>query len=507
MSQQSDAATLGLDYYGFVLRRQWLVVLAGIVLGGLVALVIFTVSPPPVKATAIVNISVISTDPFNTTKQASSLLDGTTETQIATSYTVANDAAKKIGPNTTADKVRRHLTVDSVTGASIVHIAYAAPTSAEARTGADAVAESYLEYRTSRAQAKLDSILLGVEARSTVLGEQVTDANSRISEAEAGTLAANQATSDRDLATIELNAVLAQRGALDQVDTSGGEVITEAARNDIAVQSRLLLLLIGFLAGGLLGVVAAFVVNRFDHRMRNADEVRRSTDGPVLADVQSVEATIPQDEATLELLRAARERIFADLQQDAQVIAVVDDTPAEQLSDVPVNLALVTATGGVPTTLVLPNASTGLKRALRASLDLTAPIPETNGEVYQSGRVRELTVSFPSGARPAIGPRRSGELHFVVIGRSASQSTALAALRLSDALVLVAVKHRTRADDAEQIIDEASRLAINFLGTIVVPPNRTVHTTEVHPEGARRSSVRSEARGFEAETLFPVAKP
>ncbi|MCY7288745.1 MAG: hypothetical protein LH624_10990, partial [Cryobacterium sp.] len=80
-------------------------------------------------------------------------------------------------------------------------------------------------------------------------------------------------------------------------------------------------------------------------------------------------------------------------------------------------------------------------------------------------------------------------------------------LRLSDALVLVAVKHRTRADDAEQIIDEASRLAINFLGTIVVPPNRTVHTTEVHPEGARRSAVRSEARGFEAETLFPVAKP
>ncbi|TFD14063.1 hypothetical protein [Cryobacterium sp. TMT4-10] len=515
MSQQSDAATVGLGYYWFVLRRQWLVVLAGVVLGGLAALVLFAAYPPLVKATAVVNLRIISTDPFDTSKQASNLLDGTTETQIATSYTVALAAAKKMGSGVTPDEVRRNLEVDSTSGASIVHINYAAPTSEQARVGADAVAQSYLAYRTSRAQSKLDTILQGVEARRTTLGTQLTDANSRISGAEAGTLAANQATSDRDLVTIELNALLGQKGALEQVDTEGGEVISEAARNEVVAPSLVQWLLIGLLAGGVVGVVIAFLVNRFDHRMRNANEVRRATDAPVLADVNSVVASIPQDEATLEQLRTARERIFADLPHDAQVIAFVDDTPAELFFDIPVNLALVTAASGVPSTLILPNASPGLKRMLRTSLDLTDPIVKDDGEIHQSGLARQLTVSFPSGGAPALAPRRAGELHFVVIGRSASQSSALAALRLSDALVLIAVKHRTRADDAEQILDEASRLAITFLGTVLVPHDRIVRTQVEDPAVDGRAAPMADSVDVDTHTdadadsdsLLPAAKP
>jgi capsular polysaccharide biosynthesis protein len=508
MSQKSDVATLGLDYYGFVIRRQWRVVLAAIVLGGLAALGFFTVSPTPVKATAVINLSVISTDPFDTSKQASSLLDGTTETQIATSYAVARDAARELGAGTAPDEVRRRLSVDSETGASIVQITYAAPTSEQARAGADAVAESYLAYRTSRAQAKLDSILQGVKERGTVLGTLLTDANSRISEAAAGTLAANQASSDRDLVTIELNALLAQKGALEQVDTTGGEVITEAARNNVVVQPTLFqLLLIGLLAGGMLGVVGAFAANRFDHRMRNANEVRRVTEAPVLADIHSVDASIPHDEATLELLRAARERIFADLPPAAQVIAIVDDTPEELHADIPVSLALVTAAGGVHTTLTLPNASPDLKRVLGVSLELTDALPEQSGEVFRSERVPELTVSFPSRVGPAIGPCRGGEVRFVVIDRSTSQSSALAALRISDAVLLVAVKHRTRADDAEQIVDEASRLAIKFLGTITVPLGRIARTTAESRGAPRRTTVRSAATRFSPKTLFARSLP
>ena len=507
MSQQSDAAALGLDYYGFVLRRQWLVVLAGLVLGGLAALVLFAVNPLPVRATAVVNLSVISTDPFNTSKQASNLLDGSTESQIATSYTVAAAAAKEIGSGATPDEVRRNVKVDSQSGASIVHIIYAGPTTEQARAGADAIATAYLDYRTARAQTKLDAILQGVEARRTALGTQLADANSRISEAKPGTLAANQAASDRDLVTIELNALLSQKGALEQVDTEGGEVITEAAHNDVVAPNLPQWLLIGLLAGGVVGVVIAFAVNRFDHRMRNATEVRRATNAPVLADIHSAVASIPQDGTTLELLRTARERILADLPQDAQVITIVDDTPAELYVDIPVNLALVTAASGVPTTLILPNASPGLKRVLRTSLDLTAPILGDAGEFHQSGLASQLTVSFPSGAGPAIAPRRAGDLQFVVIGRSASQSSALAALRRSDALVLVAVTHRSRADDAEQILEEASRLAIPFLGTVLVPHNRITAAQGEDPAVPDLTDTRTGSVGYDVTALLPVAEP
>jgi len=508
MSQQSDAATVGLDYYGFVLRRQWLVVVGGLALGGLAALVLFSAYPLPVKATAVVNLSVISTDPFNTSKQASNLLDGTTEAQIATSYTVAADAAKKMGFGSTPDEVRRNLEVESQSGASIVRLTYAAPTSERARAGADAIATSYLDYRTTRAQTKLDSILHEVEARRTDLGTQLADANSRISEAGAGTLAASQAVSDRDLVTIELNALLSQKGALEQVDTEGGEVITEAAHNDVAQPSLGQWVLIGLLAGAIVGIVVAFAVNRFDRRMRGADEARRATDAPVLADVHSVVASIPHDETTLELLRTARERILADLPQGAQVIAIVDDTPPELHADISAELALVTANSGVPTTLVLPQPAPGLRHALRTALELEDPRPGDDREACRSALASRLTVSFPSAGAPVIVKRRAGEVYFVVIGQGASPSSALAALRLSDALVLVAVKHRTRADDARQVLEEASRLAVSFLGTVLVPRNRTaIRPHHEDPAADQPAADTAEAVSGDVDALLPIAEP
>ncbi len=499
MSQPAEGSALGLEYYGRVLRRQWLVIVAGVLLGGLTAGAFLVLTPSVATATADVNINIISTDPFNATKQASSLLDGTTETQIATSYSVAKDAAREMQTGATAAEVRRNVTVNAVTGASVVHITFTAPTGAEAQTGADAVAGAYLAYRTSQAQTKLDAILKGVETRRTQLGDELANANSRISSSTSGSTEANQAASDRDLITIELNTLLTQKSVLAQIDTAGGSVLTTASENDVVVKpSTAQTLGAGLLVGGVLGLIAAFIINPLDRRLRSAQEVRRVTGAPVLADIRSESASIPESGETLELLRAARERILSDLPVDAHVITIFDDSPGSFSSDISVNLAIVMAQSDLTTHLILPR-SPDSTAALRADLDLITPSADESGVVYRSGLADTLDVFVPAGEGPAehsdpdvsrflrdrVTTRQPEELHFVVLDQASPRSSQLAALRLSDAVVIVAALRRSRSDRIADLVTESAHLGIAVLGTITVPHTRALRA----PPGRASSSV------------------
>lgn len=509
MAQSAEASPFGLEYYGLVLKRHWLVVVAGVALGGLAAVGFLALTPQTSTATADVNINIISTDPFNVTKQASSLLDGTTETQIATSYSVAADAAKALKTGLTANDVRRNLTVVAVTGASVVHISFTAPTKAAARAGANAVAVSYLNYRTTQAQSKLDSILKGVETRRTQLGAELVDANSRISSNPPGSTAANQAVSDRDLVTIELNALLAQKSGLAQIDPQGGSVLTTASENEVTVKpSSMQVLGAGVLAGGVLGLIAAFVISPFTRRMRTAHEVARAAQAPVLADIRSRKATVPETGDSLEALRTARERILTELPSEARLITILDDTSGLYPSDVPANLALVLAQSGVTTQLIVPRPSTAGEHSLRDSLHLAAAPRSAAGTVCDSSISPHLQVFFPAPAstdtdadafvpgaiRDHVVASQSGDLHLLVLDRSAPRSSLLAALRLSDAVIVVAELRHSRADDLAGVAAEAAQLGTRFLGAITVSRGRAMQPPAVQTAASSASS-RSHSRG------------
>ena len=489
MSQSADGSALGLEYYGLVLRRQWLAIVGGVVLGALAAGTFLVIIPSTATATADVTINIISTEPFNASKQASGLLDGTTETQIATSYSVAKDAAKQIGSGVTAAEVRRNVEIDAVTGASVVHIAFTSPTASGAHIGADAIADAYLAYRTAQAQTKLNAILQGIEARRTELGADLADANSRISSSVPRSAEANQATSDSDLILIELNTLLTQKSVLSQIDTAGGSILTTASQNDIAMNPDTTQTLgAGLLAGGVLGLIAAFAINPRDRRMRNALEVSRATNFPVLADIRSKNASIPESRGTLELLRTARERILTDLPINARVIAIFDDTGGRFPSDIPINLAVVLAQSGLTTHLILARSSDVLSTTLHTNLDLIEPSSDESGVTYRSRISHNLGVSFPAASgrasdldlelskfvRDRVDELRTEELHFLVLDRAAPRSSVLAALRLSEAAIMVIGLHHSRVDGVTDIVTESARLGTAFLGTITVPHERSL---------------------------------
>lgn len=485
MTEPLERTALGLEHYGFVLKRQWSFIALGAVLGVVAAFAYLIITPATATATADVNINIISTDPFNTTKQASSLLDASTETQIATSYSVAQNAAELLKSGVDPADVRRQISASAVTGAPVVHISFTAPTSAEAQAGADAAATAYLAYRTTQAQTKLDSILKGVEDRRVQLGAELADANSRISTAPQGSSAANQAISDRDLVTIELNTLLSQKSMLEQIDTAGGSILTTASRNDVVfAPGRAQALVAGLLAGSVLGIVAAFVINPLDRRLRNSREIQRAAGGEILADIREVDAVVPEREKTLEQLRAARERIMNGLPPNAGTLTLFNDAPDGQ-PDIPANLAFVMAQGGVATELILPHVPAELRLALRDGLKLDLVRADDSGDLYQSGSAPQLRVFFPATApadtaSPYISQTTWDRLEtaspssfrILALGPEAPPSSVLAALRLSDCMAIIATARRTRADTLVQVLTEAARLGTVFLGTITISHRR-----------------------------------
>lgn len=508
MPDPADTAADTLGYYAFVLRRKWTVVVAFIAIGGLAAFGYLELLPQAATARTDVNINIISVDPFNATKQAASLLDGVTEAQIATSYSVAERAATTIGGGVTPAGVRKGIQMNAVSGGSIAQIKFTAESADEAREGADAVANAYLEFRTSRAQEKRDSILEGVNQRLETLREELGQANVKIASDEAGSTAVIQATSDRDLITISLNGLLSQKSELERIDTSGGSVLTSAFKNGVNIEpNKLRTLATGLLAGGVLGILLAFLVHKLDKRMRTSREVEWTTGAPLLAIIDSPDANIPEQGDSRESLREARERIFAYLPPKAKALAIVDDRGGDEISDIPTNLAIAMAEVGRLVELILTRTTREYQDFLGRALNLGEEKGQGDLKVRESLSIEGLRVVFPPTPPPRdeddtfipkvvrrLMMSNQGEyLSIVVLGPAASRSDILAAQRISDAVLLLVYRGESRGENAREIISGTIEYGNIFLGTIIATKRRRLADSVDAPvKGPRLSDAAQE---------------
>jgi len=487
MQQPAESPALGLEFYGHAIRRQWLILVIGAVVGLLVGGVYLLVKPPHVLATTDVSISVITTDPFAATSQSTNILDGTTESSIATSYAVAKAAAADIGGSATANSIRDGVTVDAVSDKNVVHITYAASSAAAARTGADAVASSYLDYRGTQASAKRDKILDGLATTLSRLQSQLTTTNATISSTGHKSSAYNDALSQRDQLVTEINSLVEQRSELEQLDVSGGSILTPASSNPTHQSPNpLVVLLAGLLAGAVVGLIVLFPVNARDRRWRSAREVAGSTSSPLLGDLRSKAAEIPETGASLEVFRTIRERLIAELPADARIIAVIDDTTGPAATDVAANLAITFAQTGRLVELVLPGTPVELQRTITNSLSLGDIPTDTAAVPVGSKALKALTVYFPKAADGAsaelitsavtthLTSAKTRRLSLLALPPAAPPSSILAALRLCDAVLLVAELDHSHADSARTLIGEAEGLGKPFLGTITVAHGRAL---------------------------------
>ncbi|MGW8482201.1 hypothetical protein ACWGJP_03640 [Microbacterium sp. NPDC055903] len=492
---QDRTASLGFEQYVFVLKRQWRVVAAVTLLGALIAGAYLVIAPTTVTATTTLNLNVITTDPFNPQRAASGLLDDVTEADIASSHVVAARAAEAMSESLTATEIRQASTVSTSSGATVVKVAFDGDSAAQAIEGADAVAAAYLAFRSEQADARIEVMVGNLAERIDALNATLATVNETIASSGQETAAYAQATTQRSQILTELDGLLSQRNELQSVDTTGGIVLTAAEDSTLDYSpGRTITLLTGLAAGLVLGVIAAFVRNPFDRRLRNPVEMSRALDAPVFVSVDARREDVPPVGEAADAVRVARERMLAELYLGSTVL-VLDATRASSVSTTAINLAVVTAQVGHDVQLLVPEAEDAVRAKLEEALEL-----QGDGEGrFRSARIPALSYVQPedtgdenqgdllltSQAHAVIDATPEDALTFLVLTSSAHPATILAALRVAQAVVIVTREKETLLPELRWLREEAEGIETPVIGAVVERAAR--HTENRGVLGTRRS--------------------
>jgi capsular polysaccharide biosynthesis protein len=474
---QAGAATLGFDHYVFVLKRQWRLLVAAAVLGGIAAGGYLLVAPQTVTATTTINLNVITTEPFSAQRAASGLLDDATEAAIARSHVVASRASDLLDGAVSASEIRSASTVTTSSGAAVVTVDYDAATASAAVEGADAVASAYLTFRSEQAQERISVMVTSLTERIDALNITLGDVNQQLAAADATSAAFAQATTQRQQILTELDGLLSQRNNLQSVDTTGGIVLSAAEDNELGyAPGRTTTLLTGLAAGLVLGIIAAFVWNPFDRRLRNAAETTRALGAPVFATLDAKREDVPARGGSADALRVTRERLLVDVYLGTTVL-VIDATHSDETSPTAVNLAVVTAQVGHDVQLIVPAGSDDFREHLAAALAL-----DSDADGYSTSRIlpalrvftatdagdeRQGDLLLTEQTHAAIVDTDDETLTFVVLPSSAHPASILAGLRISQSVVIVAKEHRTTRTEIRWLKEEADAIDTPVLGAVV----------------------------------------
>lgn len=463
------------DYARTILAR-WKLVAAITVLALLAGLAAVLVVGQQATARTDLNLNVISTDPFNGTRSASGLVDAQTEVQIARSSSVAEAAAEELG-DITPQELRQAADVELAGEGTVIRISYTADTAAQATERSDAIAAAYLDYRAAQAEARRQSLLQQVDERLEDLRQQLADANARAGSAQAGSSGANQAESDRQIITLEIDGLLAERSSLDLIDTSGGSVLSSADSNQLEYSpNRLLVLASALLAGLALGIVAAFAVNQADRRIRSAQDSARFIGSRELVELGAGESAVPAVGPDAELYRSLREQLLAQMRSTVGSLAVVDDTAGPLPSDVALNLAIALVESDLPARLLLPGFPADAIDVIRARLRLELISQGPSGSVYSPQEHPALRVVVPAGTTTPGGEvlitaevaahlttAAPTELVLIALPPGSSHAARLAVARVSGAVLYIVELGRS-----QRTVVAADAAAFELLGTPVL---------------------------------------
>lgn len=431
--------------------------------------------PGKIVASTVVNVNVIVADPFNPSRPASGLLDSATEAKLATSYVVAAAAAKSLNGSETPTELRDGVSVTTGLNATIMTISYASTTEERARAGADAVANSYLDYRASTANGTKTTMIGNLEKQLAVLNET----------------AKSIGAGDKSAINARISNVEFQINQLTTIDTAGGSVITPATENPVVTKPQPSLLLIsGLLVGLVLGIILAFVFNALSRRVRDAHDVNAAGAGPVIIELASPKPDMPPQGAELNAYRSLRERLLATTGSNIGVLAVIDETVSWAGSGVGQGLAVVLGQAGHEVELVLMGTADDDQERLSQDLQLTPATSDIHADssVLASTLIPGLSVIFPVGndagsdtddyvtvtVRRRVEERLPGVTVVLVLPPHAVASSRLAVARMSQSAFMVVEQRRTHTKTLSERALELADVDTHCHGVVMV---HKVHRT------------------------------
>jgi uncharacterized protein involved in exopolysaccharide biosynthesis/Mrp family chromosome partitioning ATPase len=395
MSSHGAQNSVGLADYLVLLRRQWRVVVVGVVVGILVASAYLLVAPRQYTSATSVLVTASTTTATTAANRAAEInLD--TEAQLVTSTDTVSDAAVLLGlPAEEVTELADRVMVTVPPNTDILTISFVAPTATEAQAGARAFAEAYLDARRSSTEAALDAEYDALQGRIDEVNEQLK----ALTEASAQ-LPANspqRARSDNQAAALsnQLAGLGSQQNQVRASAVQPGRIVTQPglpptpSSPDVA-----LTLLAGALLGLLLGIGLAALRHRADDHIRTADDLRRRTEVPV-----SAELTAPLQDGQVVLVPASSRdgRAYARLRNI--VTSTLEQRPRRVVlvagvrrggGTVAANLAASIARAGDDVCLVSADVFGGTARSLLGSAPAPGLAEVLSGEQPVSRALRQV---------------------------------------------------------------------------------------------------------------------
>ncbi|MFI5935602.1 Wzz/FepE/Etk N-terminal domain-containing protein [Actinoplanes sp. NPDC051494] len=496
-----------LSHYLGVFRRHWWVVLAMTLAGLAVGAGVTRIMPKVYESSTSVLVTPVELDTNAAGGRTKGTINLDTEAQLVPSGAVAAKAAALLRSPVPPTELARDVSVEVPPNTTVLVIRFEADNPKDAQSGSHAFAEAYLRNREESARADLDNRIKTLNLKIRPLTTSLVSINTRLSRAQPGSAERGNLESQRSSTQNQLNNLNSTLNGLTTTTISAGSIISDAREPDEPTSPNAMLnFAAGAMIGLLLGLVLAFLRERFDRRLRTAADVRDRGRIPVLAALD--ERTTPHFDDVLQpygpggrVFNRLRNEILASLNAGDQIIVVTGASRGSATTLVAANLAAALARTGSDVVLIgahLPDSvvdAAPLARMLGVSAmpglsDLLAGRVSLNDVVQRTARIPSLRVVTTGGAATAAGLMQSQRLRdtldslrrqagYIVIEAPSTSSSADAQslASLADAAILAVELRRSKRPALLDAAEQLSRVGTKLLGAVVLPqltgPTRT----------------------------------
>jgi capsular polysaccharide biosynthesis protein/Mrp family chromosome partitioning ATPase len=511
-----------LSEYGRVLRRRWWIVLVATLIGIAAGAAYVSVAQKSYTGTVLVQVNAVpngASASVGTVNAAGGRTNSTVnmdnEAQLVQSMTVAALANKKFHSSLSLPDLVKETSVAVPANTTFLQIGCRTSTAASSATCANDFGSAYLSNRYTTAVA-------AVTHSQAILGSKITAVSKQIDSLKA-LIAKYPSNAPQAIApTVTLNAdevtVHSLEGQLNQATVilagltpaSVGSIASPATPPTAPTSPRLLLFLpSGLLAGLIIGLVLAFLVDRRDDHVHTSRDVERRVGLPVLLNSVPLRAGLNK-----ELAPAASRagQAFAQLAQSVatsfgdgdHVLLVAGTSAGNGNSVVAANLAATLARTRSDVVLVCANRrrslttqllgigdGPGLSELLAGSASVSEvaqrPTMVPRLRVISPGYDTSDTLPDPHDAAARLMAELTAQARYVVVEVQSVAEDA-ASFTLSEfadgALVTIEIA-RTRLPEALECTRSLDRVRVPVLGAAVLPKSRGAQTRQ--PSGPARA--------------------
>jgi Mrp family chromosome partitioning ATPase len=491
------------DYLGVLRRRWWIVVVLAVVGAGLAGAYV-KVAPKAYTAAALVQVNPLSNNATSAAGRTGGAVNMDNEAQIAQSNTVASAAGQALHSPLTAQALVKHISVTVPPNTTFLQISCDASTARGSAACADAFAAAYLANRLNTIVSSLSGQLAANQARVASISKVVATLKNQLQSLRPAdptrtTITLSVSADDALLQELENSddTMVPQLDGLSlHGNTAVGKVVTPASTPTSPSSPRKLLLLpSGLLAGLLIGLLCAYLVDRRDHRVHTAGEIERFLETPVLVTVAA--KAVPANR--LLSSRSKPGQAFTELAQYAaaalgdgdHVMLVAGTSAGPGCSTVAANLAATLARTRSEVVLVCADPSStitprllgvGQVRGLAEVLAGTATVDEVAVRPTGASRLQVITPGIGTSgplelqfeaSRRLLANLREGARYVIIEAQSVgADADSFQLAEFADGVIITVETDLTIRSDAADCLNRLDRLGATVLGAAVVSTGR-----------------------------------